>query len=363
MKVGIVTVHDSSNFGSFLQAMAMQEIVKLHGDTPYIIRSRSPFSTLCLFLGYNNSKAVRSLKGFVKFFLNILQHPKNLFTKLKKYNLYKKDWKTFENIISVNAVNNKKLDALLLGSDEIWNVNQPSFQNPYMYGIGIKADKKAGYAISVGNATSDKILSFENLTKGIAELDYIICRDGYTNDVLTDCGFNITDRICDPTIQVDIRKYMTKAENVLLPKEDYILVYSYVVDDETKEFIKKFAKENNLKIVAVSLPQSFSDVFLNCSPLEFGAALSKAKYVYTSTFHGTIFSALYHTKFISKASLPKVKDVLKLLEIEERALPENADYDTFSNILKQDYNFDAMEEKILKLRKESFEIYEKYIKR
>ena len=71
MRVGIVTVHDSSNVGSYLQALAMQELIKQHGDTPYIIKTRSLFSTLCLFLGYNNSKPVRSLKTFIRFSLFI----------------------------------------------------------------------------------------------------------------------------------------------------------------------------------------------------------------------------------------------------------------------------------------------------
>ena len=51
MNVGIVTVYDSSNLGSYLQALGMQEVVKKNGDTPYLIQTRSSFTTLCLYLG------------------------------------------------------------------------------------------------------------------------------------------------------------------------------------------------------------------------------------------------------------------------------------------------------------------------
>ena len=67
MKVGIVTVHDAANIGSYLQAIGLQELVLENGDTPVILRTRSKFTTLCLFLGYDNSHSVRSIKRFLFF--------------------------------------------------------------------------------------------------------------------------------------------------------------------------------------------------------------------------------------------------------------------------------------------------------
>ncbi|MBQ9737115.1 MAG: polysaccharide pyruvyl transferase family protein [Clostridia bacterium] len=359
MKVGIVTVHDSTNIGSYMQALGLQEVVKQHGDTPYFIKTRSLFSTLCLFLGYNTAKSVRSFKSFVWFCLSLIKHPKMTAEKYKKYKTYRKDWMLYENIISVKSANAKKLDVVLLGSDEIWNVQKPTFQNPYFYGIGLKAGKKAGYAVSLGKATKEELVPFEHLRDGIRELDSILYRDDYTKDMLKEFGIESTERICDPTLQADIRKYMKKPEEVDLPKEDYIAVYSYRLDKTTIEWIKRFAKENGLKIAAISLPQSWCDFYINCSPSEFGAALSKARYVYTNTFHGTIFSSLYHTKYVALATQPKVMDVLKLLGLEDHALPEELDYEAFSNMLKRDYDFSNMEEKIVDLRKASHKAYEK----
>ncbi len=362
MKVGIVTVHDSSNMGSYLQALAMQELIKQHGDTPYIIKTRSLFSTLCLFLGYNNSKPVRSIKTFILFFLSSIKHYKKTKEKYQKYKTYSEDWKIFENIISVRKANKMNLDRILLGSDEIWNVNKPAFQNPYMYGMNLKADKKITYAISIGNATKEQLLQFPHLNSGISKLDGIIYRDVYTSDVLTDMGFKTTARICDPTLQVDIRKYMKQEQEVELPEEKYIAVYSYSVDKTTRQWIERFAKENGLKIVAVSLPQKWCDFYSNCSPLEFGAVLKNASFVYTNTFHGTIFSCLYHTNFVSLANLPKIKDVLSLLGLEKHSLPDDVDYETFSNMLKCQRDYNDMEERLANWRKESFDLYEKFVK-
>ena len=362
MKVGIVTVHDSSNLGSFLQALGMYEIVKQHGDEPVIIKTRSDFTTFCLYLGYNNSKPARSAKSFIRFFVSNVKSPKITWTRYCKYKTYKKDWIKFGVIASPKSFNSINADVLLLGSDEIWNANQPAFQNPYMYGINLNAKKKVAYAISAGNVSSDKLKQFPELINSIRHLDSIIYRDDHTKNILRECGITSDEKICDPTIQIDIRKYMKRQDDVKLPSEDYIAVYSYNVDENKKDFIKRFAKERELKIVAVSLPHDWVDEYINCSPLEFGAVLEKAKFVFTSTFHGTIFSSLYHTKFVSDAILPKVKDVLNTLELEDHALPDSCNYETFCDMLEADYDFTKMEERITFLRNQSFELYEKYVK-
>lgn len=361
MKIGIVTVHDSSNLGSYLQALSMQEIVKNNGDEPYFIKTRSSFTTLCLFLGYNNSRPVRSLKTFVKFAIKSVMKYKETREKYKKYRTYKKDWEKYDNIISVRKARKIGLDVLLLGSDEIWNVNQPAFQNPLLYGIGIPATKKYGYAISVGNALSDKFESYPQLIKGIADLDSIWVRDYHTKEILQHYNIDTTGKICDPTLQVDIRKYMKPLEKVKVPNEDYIVVYSYSVDENMKHIIKQFAANNKLKTVAVSLPQPWCDEYLNCSPLEFGMVLDKAKYVYTTTFHGTIFSMLYHSKVAVHPVNFKVKEVLKLLGRENAAIEEKVSYEQFEKIINKEIDYSTVEEEISKMKVDSSNIYKNIV--
>ena len=361
MKVGIVTVHDSSNLGSFLQALGMQELVIQNGDEPVFLRTRSRFTTLCLYLGYNNAPSVRSVKSFLRFCAGSIKSLEHAKEKYKKYVTYKKDWSHFGEIVSVRRSQHKQLDVLLLGSDEIWNTRRPAFQNPFLYGIGILAKRKYGYAVSVGNMDLNGFDQYPDLIEGLKKLDGILVRDKYTAEVLKGYGVQTVARICDPTLQVDIRKYMKKMEDVKIPKCDYIAVYSYIIDDETRELIRKIANKYHLKTVAVSLPQVWCDEYLNCSPLEFGAILSGARYVYTSTFHGTIFSALYHTQFVVKPSSQKVIDVLEILGLSDLSLPEECTEAEFEKILFQKHDYQMVEERILQLRKESQNFYQKYI--
>ncbi len=362
MKVGIVTVHDSSNLGSFLQALGMQELVRAQGDDPYIVETRSHFTTFCLYMGYNNAPPVRSARSFWVFVLESLRYWRRTRQQYKKYRAYKRDWAQFQRMISAEKSRKLGLDAILLGSDEIWNTNQPTFQNPLLYGIGLEAKRKVAYAISCGNATAEKLCGYPHLKEGIKALDGVLVRDEHTGGVMQELGVNVAARTCDPTLQVDIRRYMRPSYRVQLPKGPYIAVYSYYVSEEMQNMITRFAKEHGLQTVAVSLVQGWCDQYVNCSPLEFGAVLEGADYVFTATFHGTIFSALYHKKFVVFTNLPKVLDVLRLLGLEERRLPQDTDYPQFCKQIKQEQNFCDMEERILKLREDSQTLYRQYVK-
>lgn len=362
MKVGIATVHDSSNMGSFLQAFALQEVIKENGDTPYIIKTRSRFATLFLYLGYNFAPSARSVRSFLKFILKSITHPKMTAEKYKKYKIYQKDWSCFERIIPVRKANKIGLDVLLLGSDEIWNVEQPAFQNPLFYGIGIDATRKYGYAISVGRASAEKLKAYSHLVNGIRLLQGILIRDNHTREVLKQNQIQISDRICDPTLQVDIKKYMRKKEDTNIPKKDYMVIYSYAIDTDTEKKLRRFAREHQLFTVAVSLPQTWCDEYINCGPLDFGAILSGAKYVYTTTFHGTIFSILYHTQFVSCPINQKVKDVLELLGTVTYQVTPNCSYEELEEKLCMYHDYEKVEKRIEDLRLESRNLYQMYVK-
>lgn len=360
MKIGIVTVHDSSNVGSYLQALGMQELVLQRGDEPVFIETRSHFSTFCLFMGYNNARTARSFKSAVYFLLQALRHPGEMRKRREKYARYRRDWGRFRKVVSVKEANRMGLDCVLLGSDEIWNANQPAFQNPLFYGVGIRARRKLGYAVSVGNLTAERLARYPALEKGIQELDGILPRDERTISLLRERGFSVEARICDPTLQVEPERLRTEATDVRLEK-GYVVVYGYHVDGKYREWIQTFARQKGLRTVAVSLPLDWCDEYANCSPLEFGAILKQADYVFTSTFHGTIFSALQHARFVSLGAQPKVADVLELLELRERLLPEDCDYETFASLLEREEDWERLEQRLSRLRQESRMLYERWV--
>lgn len=355
-KIGIVTVYDSTNLGSYLQALAMQELVKERGDVPFFIQTRSRFSTLCLFLGLNMAEQV-SPKKILRFVLHLIKHAGKTKNKINKYRAYRRNWEKLERVVSLKKANRMNLDAVLLGSDEIWNVKQAAFRNPIMYGIGINAKKKIAYAVSAGHMDVDDWKKYPYIINAIKKLDGVFVRDEYTAKILEKNGFEVTGKMCDPTLQTDIRKHM---KDYQCKKERYMVIYSYKVTQEMQEMLQSFAKEKGLITVAVSLPQDWCDVYLNCSPLEFGNILKDAEFVYTTTFHGTIFSALYHTKCVVFPAVQKVRDVAELLGIENMLIDEDCTKEKLEEILCMERDYEKVEQRILKIREDSKQKYEKY---
>ena len=361
MKIGIVTVFDSSNIGSYLQALGIQKIILEHGDEPYFIETRDKFTVFLIHMGWYNLKNINSIRSLIRVIREIISSFPEVKKRFVRYKNYKKDWKALNNRINVKKSNNLNLDVLLLGSDEIWNLKQHSLQSPYMYGIGLKAKKKIAYAVSVGDMDENILKQFPKYINAISHLDEIFVRDSYTEQTLRKYNISISGKLCDPTLQTDIRPEMKKNIN-LNEDSSYFMIYAYSVSDKMKEYIKKFSSENKLKIVAVSLPHSWCDIYINCSPLEFGAVLAKASYVYTSTFHGTIFSTLYHTQFIVNPVNYKIRDLVGLLGIKMFTTDNCKSYSEFCDILLLDRDYCHIENEILKLHNESSVIYMDKIK-
>lgn len=335
MKIGIITVHDSSNFGSILQAFGLKTILEEMGHDVYFIKTRNRKAIKRIFI--TKSKSLR----------------RYLFNK-KKYKIFLKDINAI-NEIELNEVkkNPNCLDAIIIGSDELWNVKTPTFRNGYFYGIDINVKKKITYAISSGDATYDELVKYPDLIEGIKNIDKIFIRDESTkNNVEAITGIE-PEFTCDPTFLIDVELFKKQFKNNV--KDKYILIYSYWYSEKQKEYIIKYARKNNMLIVSVGLYCSWADKNINCSPFEFSDVICNAEAVVTTTFHGTIFSILNKKHFISFTGRQKTKDVLEKTGLLNAMIDENIGYDEFEKQFNVSLDFEGAHNRINKMRKESIE--------
>ncbi len=355
MKVGIITVYDSQNLGSFLQAFALHEFVRSNGDEPYMIQTRSERRARDVFLGCDISILKRNPRQFLRYMFNYVFRYNEIRDKKEKYELYRKEWKRL-NVITVKQANSIQLDLLLLGSDEIWNVKVPVFTRGIMYGCGVKAGRKAAYAVSAGDADYSDFRRYQGLINYISELDYVFVRDDHTADLLAALGKHVDGKIFDPTLQVELSKLLSENQ-VKVPSEGYILIYSYYVPANLQECIKTFARERHLKTVAVSLFLDWCDEYINCSPMEIGDIFRNASYVYTTTFHGTILSLTFHTQCIIGREKQKVVQLLDDLGMSDLLIERDCTQEIFSDHASIKIDYDAFERKLKQIRENSNQIY------
>lgn len=343
MKICVITVPDSSNFGSFLQAYGMKKFLEAKGHHVEFYQTRNSKYVQKLF--YNNKMLFRCI--IKRPLIGILEY---LYGK-KSYEIYKKEWAREFKIVNSEL---EEYDLIILGSDEIWNIKNRIFKNELFFGNGLQ--NVIAYAVSCGSSNIEDFSNENSIISCMKKLFKIMVRDSNTEKIVQHYLGIKTDNVCDPTILINSLTY-EKNSHIEIPKHNYLLIYSYVVSRKMRKLIKNFAKQNKLRIVSVGFYMNWADENINCSPLELYILCKNAKYIYTSTFHGTVFATISNSIFVSMktASVAKVSDFLYKMDLGTRLIDENIAAEKFNELMLTSINYTEVNRKIALIRKESEE--------
>ena len=307
MKIGILTVHDVDNFGSFLQAYGLMRTLESIGHEVFFLR------------GYSRKEARGMFYRIRPHGREYLQLPAFLYRNFngwKKHRLFLKD---LEQLRELEQYDPQKLDLVILGSDEIWNINTYLFKDRIFYGEGMSP--VMAYAPSIGNATAQNLAAIP--AELFLRMDPILVRDGRTQEFIHSLGVE-APRVCDPAILADTAIFRRSYRHRLM-KSPYLLVYAYghEIHEQMRNHILTFARSRGLKVISVGFKLDWCDGAIICSPLDFCAVMEKAEYVVTGTFHGSIFSILNHKQFVTIPYSPKSTDLLVTLGLDNRIIDQD----------------------------------------
>lgn len=347
MKIGIVTVQDSNNFGSFLQAYALQHVLQEMGHDVVFIRTRSKQYLRRLFF-----QTIPSRREW----LDPVSFLKRNYAGWKKYYRFQKELRIFRVIESYDA---EHLDMVILGSDEIWNVRTPVFRSPIFYGVGM--EPVMAYAVSIGNAEIQDMSCIDSAY--FHRIDPILARDAHTVDFLHTLQID-APIVCDPTLLANKAIFKREFHHPLLDGKPFLLVYTYGLAPEIVKNIRAFADAHHLLVLSACFSFPWCDGNLECTALDFCSVLEKAEYVITSTFHGTIFSILNHKQFVSLPQSRKTSDLLNSLQLSSRLIAEQECCAiALEEKLCMEINYSQVEEKLSCLRKQSLDLLRNGINR
>lgn len=348
MKIGIVTVQDSNNFGSFLQAYALQSILQELGHEVFFIRSRSKKYIKSIFYCVRPSKQEC---------LHLFTFLKQNWNGWKKYRRFQAEQTCFR---VLNCYKDEELDLVILGSDEIWNVNTRIFRTPVFYGVDM--EPVMAYAVSIGNAAIDDMQCIPQ--EYFKHISPILVRDNHTADFLKVLQVD-SKVVCDPTLLVEKSIFYRPYQSKLLNGKPFILVYSYGLSDQIVESIRAFAKRNNLRILSACFPFPWCDGVFECAALDFCAILEQAEFVFTSTFHGTIFSVLNHKQFVSLPQSRKTSDLLKTLNLSERLIRSEGctPVELQEKLINQNIDYSGVDADIERMRSDSLRLLKDALKK
>ncbi len=358
-KAGILSMQRIANYGSFLQAYGLKQMIEelgwqvqfvdYHVETPLIKDEAEQQNPL-----------MRKLKKG----LETLTYHAPLAHKIA-FIKYKQTFaKRFMPELGVTEEMNYNpmVDVLFIGSDEVFNCVQKNANvgySPELFGADNRAKVLASYAASFGNTTLEKLNSYRKMEEIGGYLDrfqYLSVRDNNSGSIVETLTGKTPEYHLDPVLAYD---YMNKCDKIpeLEKTEKYLILYAYSgrISDREADWVKEYAKKKGLKIYTIGGIQKCASRFIDCSPFEVLAYFRNAEEVITDTFHGSIFSIITGRRFTTlvRKSIgdaygneEKLTDLLMRVGLEhrmtydisiaERINQEEIDYNAVSEILERE---------------------------
>lgn len=377
MKIGIITFWNSSdNYGQVLQCYALQWYLRTLGHLPFLIKYDYT-SDACKY-------AVNTKSNINKSFYQILrsklkQFAKTLLTKFngekRNYDFKSRDFDKFQqsNMQTTPKVyysleelqqNPPEADIYIAGSDQIWNVNPIQWRNTaFFLNFGNSDVKKISYAASIARKDYPKEwLSI--LASELKRFNGVSVRELESVDICRQCGINAS-LVLDPTLiaaQEAYTSYLTRTKRI---KQLYLYIINISSTEELRiEEIMRAKGELGIKATVSSgyLPATkfIQNMEYEDSTIEeWLNNIATSQYVITSSFHGVIFSVIFHTPFLFiplrgqfSSGNNRVSSILSQLGLIERYLNEN---DEIEKKLYQPINWVEVDKKLEILRKASTE--------
>ena len=360
LKIGILTLPITDNYGGILQAVALYRTLHNQGHDVVLIYKK-----------FYHKEAV--WKNIIKDIL--IKIPFHDFKKLKtnnRLNQKKLEMKNFHRKFIANEIFNiseelcskqdlenftkqENFDAIIVGSDQVWrkryinDIFYKSFFLDFVDGIKIK---KIAYAASFGKDEWEGEDDHKEIAKLLQDFTAISTREQSGVDVCKNTfDYAKAVHVLDPTILIGKEFYQKE----IIKKYDETDtnkggLLTYVLDEavEKKEIIEFVQKSKGLK--SVQHLKGFNTSHTIFSVPQWVASFANADYTVTDSFHGMVFSIIFEKEFIvignPDRGLDRFISLLSLVGLENRLVfdvkdlegkeIEKIDYSRVNKILEEE---------------------------
>lgn len=352
MRIGIITWW-RANYGSILQAYALQNIIKDFGVGECEIVAQYDKHIISVANLMNKIKTVGIIKATKKGCMLLF------FRGIKKRN---KRWEEFVNknlIISKHSYTNtdiqdanQEYDVFLCGSDQIWNPYNIGLDSIYWLGFVSGEKGKIAYAPSVGITEASKEMK-DKIRENLKDFKFVSCREKSGTEFINSIiGDNKCVHVLDPTLAIkkDFWNTLCCARKYKTP---YIFAYFLRGTREQRSAALKFAKKKNMKVVSVPFLDTdklvindliFGDIRIWAPTVgEFISLIKNADYVFTDSYHCSIFSCIYHRQFSvfpkeATAQTERIRDLLELLKMSDRIVSDVKEIEDINEICEENWS-------------------------
>ena len=365
-KIGIITFHNSYNCGSMLESYAIMKYLRNKKFDAEII----DFSSEGQVKLYKTFFQEKNLKSVIKNII-LFPHKKRIDYNNSKYEEFKNQFFKLSKKINNNDFSGLKYDYYIAGSDQVWNITIDDYDDVYFLNW-TKDGKKIAYAPSFGSKNPIEFAG-ENLNKYknmMSSFDAISIRENNGKKWIKEMINKDVPVLIDPTLLLSSNEYDKLLDNSCTPKGKDIFLYCPGFKKDICKFVKKVSDKYNLPVIAWSAKSFYVKNIGSLgfklpkyeSPSVYLSLIKNASLIFTTSFHGTIFSTIYRKNFyvIKNGGMygndDRVKTLIDKLGIQDRLIKYEFD-ENFDYLAKVDYS------KYEKLLPEEQKQADEYLKR
>lgn len=316
MKAGIITITTGENYGNRLQNYAVQELLKKNGivaetihKTKYAFDAEMPSYIRKL-----------KLKRFLRYHLT-----KEEARRLNFYRFTKRYIDRSKYVIRENAPQglNEAYDVFVAGSDQVWN---PYLEYCTEENFLTFADSQKKVSLAASMAVSEiPEEKKEDFRKWISDFWLLSVREEQSIRLIEELCERKPQLLADPTFALSAGEWRQIEKPVNVKEKKYILLYFLgTYTDEYRTFVEGVAEKNGLDVLELQKEETFE-----LAPDEFLYLIRNAALVCTDSFHGSVFSLIFHTDFVVFSRVEKfasmrsrLQTLLSVFGMENREWPK-----------------------------------------
>lgn len=349
LKTATITWTSFYNYGTCLQAFALQHYVESLGYDNYIIDDSSIIAAVPA--ANMNHKTDNKLKRRWMKALQYVHANYRIYYRCQRLlcrgvDEFKTKYLKIDKETASVLRDGKDYDIYICGSDQIWvpmGFNNPKWS--FFYAAFTKK-KKISYAPSIGGYQIPQKWK-EKVAGLINSFSAISVREEAGQKALQDLTSQPVELVADPTLLLSRQKW----ESFLPAKkknEDYVLGYILTPNDNHYRIARDYAHQHKMKFYLFMLNlQDYgqADKYISGGPFDFLEYIRNANVVFTDSFHGTIFSTIFEIPFYTFKRFAddsknnqnsRIDTLLKNMGAENRLIDEKRQFPLDSR--KPDYS-------------------------
>lgn len=344
MKVSIITMTSTYNYGATLQAFALQQSVESLGH-------------FCEFIDHfrvcEDEHRKVSMADFSRSNLLKIPYRKELEKGYANFELFYKEYmhmnsrkyKSDDELMSDPPI----YDAYITGSDQVWNPRE--LKPKYYLKFAPEGAKKISYAASLGvSDTSEE--NKKVMSEYLENIDSISVREEQGKKLIENLTNKDVNLHCDPIFLFDRDQWRNYEKSVERVRGEYLLCYMIYKPKWINKWLRKIREKTKKRIIFVGLtgyrPVVHDKFIRSAGPAEFLWLIDHATGVITSSFHGTAFSIMFGKPVIAIPDPPRPTRIRNLLETYGLGKCELDEYD--ENFEFNEYDYKEIENKMRKFR-------------